>query len=84
MRTILPDAEHKAKQAMQDIASWLNRLYLEDSNEHGELSNQITNTKTVIAMLDAYRNEVHDCDITIARLTIENSKLLKIKKIVND
>jgi hypothetical protein len=83
MRTILPDAEYKAKQAMQNITAWLNMLCAENPLNH-VMHDHFANAKIVMDMLDSYKNEVHDCDITIAQLTIENNKIQKIRKILND
>jgi hypothetical protein len=81
MRSILPQNEEKAIKAAWSIVVWIDGCL--NSGCKCDCNKPLDEAKLVLATLEQYKSELHDCDIKIAELGIENEKLKKIKKILD-
>jgi hypothetical protein len=94
MRIIQSKTEEMAIVTAQSLVSWLDELLtISSDNRSGgnnvlvdqcdQISDACANAKFILSMLELYKKEIYNCDITIAQLKIENDKFEKIKKIAN-
>lgn len=82
MRSLQPKMQDAADHSIRAIVSWLNDLLLAEP-ENSDAQNQLANAELVLRVLEEYRSDLHDLDIKNAELSIENAKLVKIKKILS-
>jgi hypothetical protein len=81
---MLPATEDRAAQLIASITSYLRETCPEDPDDCDRRAlRQIENAEFIGSILEQYKKELRNCDITIAELRLEVDKLNKVKKLVN-
>jgi len=82
MRSLQQKTQDMADRSIRAVITWFNEFLQEEPN-NSQAQDQLANAEFVMRVLEEYRSDLHGLDIKNAELSIENSKVAKIKKILD-